>query len=425
MEDYLLDVEKIRITKTILPELFELDTSPLLPGPIKFSWDELSKDLASMLKVKKIEIQSDIPTYTHKTSFEYPHYTLGFYVGTFPDPVFVLIGKEEVENLARHLLGIKDKEPIEEGYLEGFKDFLVGMAIHTIEKQLKSDGWVLKATDMKEMSGGPYLEYGVEAMIDESVPLDLMVALPKQFLEDWRTHYRQKGYSSFYREAVQSLIELTLTLEIGWVKLKKEHFDTIEVGDFIALDQLMWLPGKKRGRSFVSYKEHPLYLAAVKAEGIKIIEPTKYYEVGNGMAKEDEEFFDEEEEVEEVEEEVEEVEEEGEIMEEEAPTTATPAATPPPAAAPAPQAAPQTAQIEEQRAETFSLTEGELVIKVEIGRLKMTLDKLLKIEPGNILKLNTNLENGVNLIVNDKMIGRGELVSIGDLVGVRILNLGA
>ena len=65
------------------------------------------------------------------------------------------------------------------------------------------------------------------------------------------------------------------------------------------------------------------------------------------------------------------------------------------------------------------------MIKIEIGRLKMTLDKLLNIEPGNILKLNTNLENGVNLIVNDKMIGRGELVSIGDLIGVRILNLGA
>ena len=365
-----LDAEKIKITKTILPELFELDTSPLLPAPAQFSWEEIAKDLCSVLKIKTIELQSDIPSYTHKTQFEYPHYTLGFYVGTFPDPVFVLLGKEEVENLARYLLGIKEKEPIEEGYLEGFKDFLVGMAIHTLEKQFKTDGWVLKATDMTEMSGGPYLEYGVEAVVDGKVPLDLIVALPKKFLEEWRTHYKQKAFSSFYQQTVQALIELTLALEVGWVKLKKEQLESLEPGDFVCVDQLMWPPGKKRGRAFITYKEHPLFLAAAKAEGIKIIEATNHYSIGNGMGKEEEEFLEEEDlDAEEEQEEEVEDEEEEEVAEEAAapppksatpPPQAPPAAAAPAAAAAPPQAPPpkvQEEKIVEQKAEAFSLTE--------------------------------------------------------------------
>lgn len=389
-----MDYDKVRITKTILPELFELDASPLLPSPTRFSWEGLGSELAKILKVQKIEIQSDTPEFIQKTTFEYPHFTLAFHVGTIPDPVYVLIGKEEVENLARYLLGMKEKGFFEEGYLEGFKDFLVGMAIHTLEKQLHLDGWVLKASDVSEMSGGPYLEYGVKAIIDEKVFLDLIIALPKNFLEEWRSHYAQKGYQSIYQEAVQSLIELLLTLEIGSVNLHQEVFKDLKPGDFICLDRLTYLPGKKRGRAFICHEGHPLFLASAKPEGLKILEQTNYYQIGNGMAKEEEEYIEEET-----------IEEEPEPEE--------------------PEEAHEEIPLEEQPLQPYSLTEGEVVIKVEIGRLKMTLDKLMKLEPGNILKLNTNLDNGVNLIVNDKMVGRGELVALGDLVGVRILNLGA
>jgi flagellar motor switch protein FliN/FliY len=411
-----MDPEKLRITKTILPELFDLDTTPLLPKPIQFSWDDLANQLVDKLRLRSLQLESEVPSYSNKTQFEYPHFTIAFHIGTFADPIFILVGQEEVENCARHLLGIQNKEPFEAGYLEGFKDFLVGMVIHTVEKQFQTDGWTLKASDTKEIEGAPFLEYGVKALIDAQVPLDLIVAIPKNFLEEWRSYFRQKGYQSFYRQTVQSLIELTTVLEIGWVKLQKSDYEALEPGDFICTDQLMWLPGKKRGRAFLSHKGHPLFLVAVKAEGFKVLEQANHYEVGTIMEKE-EEFFDEESDIEEGDEEG--SEEEG-LVEEENTTPVEEHVTDV-----APEAQEQQLPVQQESAQPFSLTNGEVVIKIEVGRLKITLDKLLQMEPGNILKLNTTIENGVNLIVHDKMIGRGELVSIGDLIGVRILNLGA
>jgi flagellar motor switch protein FliN/FliY len=54
----------------------------------------------------------------------------------------------------------------------------------------------------------------------------------------------------------------------------------------------------------------------------------------------------------------------------------------------------------------------------------MSLDKLLKLKPGNILQLGVQVEKGVNLVANGECVGKGELVQIGDVIGVKITQLG-
>jgi len=61
---------------------------------------------------------------------------------------------------------------------------------------------------------------------------------------------------------------------------------------------------------------------------------------------------------------------------------------------------------------------------IEIGQIQMTMEKLLLLEPGNVLDLNINPENGVDLVVNGKRIGKAELVRLGESIGIRILELG-
>lgn len=65
-----------------------------------------------------------------------------------------------------------------------------------------------------------------------------------------------------------------------------------------------------------------------------------------------------------------------------------------------------------------------VALVVEVGRVQMSMEKLLKLEPGNLLELDFHPENGVNLVVNGKIIGKGELIRIGDAIGIRILDLG-
>jgi flagellar motor switch protein FliN/FliY len=90
-----------------------------------------------------------------------------------------------------------------------------------------------------------------------------------------------------------------------------------------------------------------------------------------------------------------------------------------PAPASVPQKAPQTGE-----AKRISSNDIHVALVVEVGQIRLTMDKLLALEPGNLLDLNVRPEDGVTLIVNGKTIGKGELVRMGESIGVRILQLG-
>lgn len=66
----------------------------------------------------------------------------------------------------------------------------------------------------------------------------------------------------------------------------------------------------------------------------------------------------------------------------------------------------------------------KLPVIVEVGRIQMTVDTLLKLEPGNLLDLNIQPEAGVDLVVNGNRVGKGELIQVGEMVGVRVLEIG-
>jgi flagellar motor switch protein FliN/FliY len=62
-----------------------------------------------------------------------------------------------------------------------------------------------------------------------------------------------------------------------------------------------------------------------------------------------------------------------------------------------------------------------LNVVVEIARLQMPLKTLMNLQPGNLLDLDIHPENGVDLVVNGNRIAKGELLQIGEKLGVRIL----
>lgn len=74
--------------------------------------------------------------------------------------------------------------------------------------------------------------------------------------------------------------------------------------------------------------------------------------------------------------------------------------------------------------ESVSLKDLPLSVTVEIARLKMTLDQLMHLKPGNTLELPIHPEQSVSLTVNGEKVGRGELVHLGETLGLRILEIG-
>lgn len=68
---------------------------------------------------------------------------------------------------------------------------------------------------------------------------------------------------------------------------------------------------------------------------------------------------------------------------------------------------------------------GDIKIHIEaiLGRCKLPLAKLLKLEPGNIVPLDKLAGEPVDIEANGKIIAKGEIVVINDNFGVKILEL--
>jgi len=68
---------------------------------------------------------------------------------------------------------------------------------------------------------------------------------------------------------------------------------------------------------------------------------------------------------------------------------------------------------------------GSLRASVEVvfGRTKMTINELAALEKGSLLPLDDLSDDLVEIFVNGKLIGRGEVVVVGESFGVRIVTL--
>jgi flagellar motor switch protein FliN/FliY len=69
-----------------------------------------------------------------------------------------------------------------------------------------------------------------------------------------------------------------------------------------------------------------------------------------------------------------------------------------------------------------SISDLSVRVQVEVSRFDVSLEELMKMEPGYRLPVEIN-PTQVNLTVNGKLIGKGEMVEIGNQVGVRITEL--
>lgn len=61
----------------------------------------------------------------------------------------------------------------------------------------------------------------------------------------------------------------------------------------------------------------------------------------------------------------------------------------------------------------------ELIVK--IGTLRMRLKDVLDLHPGSILEITKNTEEPLGLSIGEKELARGEVVTIGENLGLRIL----
>jgi flagellar motor switch protein FliN/FliY len=69
------------------------------------------------------------------------------------------------------------------------------------------------------------------------------------------------------------------------------------------------------------------------------------------------------------------------------------------------------------------LLDVPLNMDVELGRTRMTIQDLLALGPGSIIELDKVAGAPLDILVNDRLLARGEAVVINDKFGVRITDI--
>ena len=69
------------------------------------------------------------------------------------------------------------------------------------------------------------------------------------------------------------------------------------------------------------------------------------------------------------------------------------------------------------------LLRASLTVSAELGRCTMRVSDVLKLGTGSIVTLDRAASDPVDLLVNDKLTARGEIVAVEDRFGVRITEI--
>ena len=199
------------------------------------------------------------------------------------------------------------------------------------------------------------------------------VVCPVSFHQAFKTHFANKVFSI---DESGLDIDLAVSARIGHTQLKLSQWGKIAVGDFLILDVCSYSPNTTKGTATLFLEQTPLFTVICKPASCKIID---YAYQEESM---DEDF------------------EEEDMNQEEEETTL------------------------EQEEPLIPIPDALLTIHVEIARMRMNLKKLTQLKPGNVIELATRPEQGVRLTVNGKAVAKGELIQLGDVLGVKILQIG-
>ncbi len=69
------------------------------------------------------------------------------------------------------------------------------------------------------------------------------------------------------------------------------------------------------------------------------------------------------------------------------------------------------------------LLDVPLEVNVELGRTRMTIQDLLQLGPGSVIELDKVAGEALDILINGRLVARGEAVVVNDTFGIRITDI--
>lgn len=384
------------------PELHALDEVPQF-GHISFPLSQLQESLSQVFDrpdlhlrfqemgwVKALEAQGGIGQ---------PALSFSLYFSPLRPPLYFLTSEEDVGGLMSELLGGQEAAvPFLSTETRGsFFQFLALELLLEINKLKVARDLSLRLGVKTAVAAHTF--FAIDCFFELGTKTFTgRLLISTEFRRAWKEYFA--GIASTFSKEKTKKIPMEVALVGGHVQLPLSQWRKAKKGDVIVLDSSSLSMESGKGRLTLEVNNQALFRGKILEEGIKILEYPNVEEVAKLM-EDDENLFEDLSQEEFLE------NEESEL---------------PPL--------PFEEEVEVEEAEVISPVKKELNLEkisiqltIEVGRLTLPLEELMQLAPGNVIDTKVEPERGVDLVVNGKKVGRGELVKIGDVLGVRILEL--
>lgn len=428
--------------RSAAPELIGLDE--LMTGvPPPFPWEDFSRYLGEALQSESFSIAPPLTQWRESSSLlesiSQPAVSLKFTASGTPGAVWLAVSENDLARLFAALLHTDslatDLHQLDRSYLQGFHTFLALQLLHS-----------LSAFQFDQAI--PYALVGESPMPEQAcLCLDFWIstkevkflarlAVPSEFQKAWAARYAVEPKDLLLYAAASEQVYAIVHLEAGRVTLTQQQWRNVNPGDVIILDSCTAQPDLSKTKVVLTVHGMPCYRGRLKKGALKILEFPLILNADDEMSDEynEDETYNtestdntdmtaEEDFSEEFSEEATDENHVSEIAEEDEEDQAEDA-----------EAQQQQAVTEEislgtqtQPTEAVPLTSPEqipLTLVVELGRIQMTVQQLVAMQPGNVIELDIDPEQGIDLVVTGRKVARGELIRIGEHFGVRIIERG-
>lgn len=296
-------------------------------------------------------------------------------------------------------------------FSEGLLNFVIMESMHIAQNFPLFKNFLLRIIGEVERSSLRSLVLDIKLKAyDEEIICKLSVL--ESFRKQWLNHFAKKP-KNIPTHLMQGL-DVVCSLEAARVVFTHHEWKKIRIGDFIPLRSCNLDLENGSGSLYLSVGQKPLLRVRIKEKGLKILEQPIYQEDIQSMDDDHEDLFSEISDLEKEKKQTldpipedsdEEKNEELELSLEE-------------------EEGQEESKIHKEKSPLQKIEMVPLNVVVEVARFKMTCEKLIQLKPGNLLELNVALEKPVDLVVNGKKIATGELVRIGDSLGVQVTEVG-
>ncbi len=386
---------------------------PMWKSAPYIDWKQLSEHLATSLSLPSCDITLTSMQWKTKAKsrqgFGKTPHLLPLFLSPISEPLFFILGKQATNQL---LAASTQWKGFSDAVLsQGMWEFFVTKVVASLNQ---ASFWPTLSLGLSDASLPEENAFTIDFQIaigSASVPARIIC--PNAFYDAFNKHFASQTPTPSF----DSSVPVSLSLRMAKVKFTVKEWNSIQVGDFLIIKNSNYNPLSNKGAAELTLEDRPILRAKLNQGKIKIVDFAFYEE--STMDYEDKPHDSEETDF----------EENTDMEETDIEETAD---------AEAPDTSPDMPHEEEQQEDRenpqpleterpplpVALKKVPLSITVELSRLKMSLDELLKLQPGNVLELKTeSCIPFVSLTVEGKSVALGEVMQLGEVLGVKITKI--